>query len=58
MDENEVASLLAKTLQWASDRASSPAFINFTEEEGGGPTVSFIAVPGDKFIFTVEKVDE
>lgn len=56
MDENETADLMAKSLQWASDRAESPAFVNFEYE--GGNTFVFLAVPGRKFRATIVEIEE
>lgn len=54
MDEIETAELMAKSLQWSSDRAESPAFINFEYE--GGNTFVFLAVPGRKFRATIVEI--
>lgn len=55
MNENEVAALMAKTLQWASDRAESPAFIECQYE--GDNVFTLVAVPGNNMRVTVEAID-
>ncbi len=55
MDENEVAELMARVMQWNVDRASSPAMIEFVYE--GENTFTLVAVPGNKMRVTVEAID-
>lgn len=56
MDEIETATLMARALQWASDQADSPAFVNF--EYQGDNTFTLLVVPGRKMLVTVTEVPE
>ena len=53
MDENEVAQMIAKTLQWVIKQADSPSLVQVAYE--GDNKFSLIAVPGR--VFEVEVKD-
>ncbi len=55
MDENQVAELIAKSMQWHVDRAESPAMVQFEYE--GENTFTLLAVPGNRMRVTVEAID-
>ena len=56
MDEIETAALLTRVLQWASDKAESPAFVNF--EYQGDNSFTLLAVPGRRMLVTVTEIED
>lgn len=54
MNENEVAHLIAKTLQWVVKQAESPSLAQVAYE--GDNKFSLVAVPGRVFEITVKEL--
>lgn len=46
MTQNDIAISVAKTLQWAADKADCPIFTQF---EAVGDEVRFLVIPGDQW---------